>query len=242
LGQGEPISLSFFFKTANTGEMILVAYAGRHKPYLPLRKDILLITIKDGVPIFYTTNERYVIPDGVQRLNDNVWHHIAITMPKKNCLLSQVDMYIDGSKKRTSLYGDDERMFFNTAGTLSFGGWGYTPDHEGLFPEITHYEGMMDNFHLWARPIHRRDLRLAMKKNFQNNWNFSCIDDENTSKVMGGRVSGMKCRNRCNRTPTCWGYELEPDLDGGKSMCYLHHERPRVGKPLKRAKCNPTIS
>jgi hypothetical protein len=242
LGQGEPISLSFFFKTTNMGEMIMVAYAGQHKPFVPLRKDIVLLTIKDGVPIFYADDKRYVIPEGVQGLNDGVWHHIAISMPKKSCLLSEVVMYVDGLKTSTSVHGKDKHMFFYTSGSLSFGGWGYAEkEFEKLFPDLTHYEGMMDDFHLWARKIKSWDLRLAMKKNFQQNIDVSCKDNERSSKVSIGRTEAQKCHNQCKMKPSCWGYELEPHSDGEDPFCYLHNTRPTLGELSEGAQCNPTM-
>jgi hypothetical protein len=242
LGQGEPFSLSFFFKTANMGEMILVAFAGQHKPFVPLPKDILLLTIKDGVPILYFDNNRYVIPEGVQGLNDDVWHHIAISMPKKSCLLSEINMYVDGFEKSTSVYGKDKHIFFYTAGSLSFGGWGYSHEvHEELFTDVTHFEGMMDDFYLWARKMKKRDLRMAMRKNFQENQDVSCIDDGSSSKASAGRRYAKKCLARCKKIPSCWGYELEPNSDGKAPLCYIHHKRPTLGKISEGAMCNPTL-
>jgi hypothetical protein len=254
LGQGEPISLSLFFKTSNTGEMILVAYGSQYTPFFEidlygnngevdqLQKDLLLLTIKDGLPILYTSNEKYVIPEGIQRLNDDVWHHIAITMPKKSCLLSEVNMYIDGRKKTTSVHGNDQHIFFYTTGSLSLGGWGYSHEaHEALFSNVTHYEGTMDDFRLWSRKINRRDLKMATKKNFEKNLDVSCIDDGSDSKWYVGREKAKKCGVICKKTPSCSGYELEPSLDEKKPLCYFHHKRPTLGDSFEGAQCNPIV-
>ncbi len=264
MGQGEAISFSLFFKTTNAEEMILLAYANNFSPFFKndlgfietddaaervsssgdddLPKDLLLLTLNDGKPYLYTSHKRYLIPTNFQddeRLNDGQWHHIAISMPSKSCLLSQVKLYINGSLTLISVIGDDIPIFFYTSGSLSLGGWGYSNiDHETLFPNVTNYKGAIDEFFLWGRSVSYNDLKPATLKKFKRNKNVACALPNDSRKLVG-RMGAKKCRKRCRRIPNCWGYESKPEA--GKLECYIYSKRPELGEAKNRAQCNPAV-
>lgn len=254
MGMGEMISFSFFFKTNSTKEMILAAYGSQYSPHYrndiadlmdeesyDIPKDLLLLSLKNGVPHLYVSHRRYIlssIQEGI--LNDNEWNSIAISMPSKSCLMSEIKIYINGSLKPTEVIGSNTRMFFYTTGSLSLGGWGYAHEHnELLFPNVTHFTGSMDEFNLWGRSISSKDLKKSMKKKFVRNMNVIC--DGTQSELSAGKRSPKKCRAKCKNRPSCWGYELIPLEEGGYE-CFVYNERSRVGNnTVQGGQCNPAF-
>lgn len=254
LGQGETISYSFFFKTTSAAEVILVAYASQFTPHyryqnidlenIPdsydLPKDLLLLTLKNGIPRLYTSHKRFVfanIEEGA--LNDGEWNSIAISMPTKSCRMSEIKMYINGAIKPTTVSGNNTQMFFYTTGSMSLGGWGYAHTyHEQLFPDIEPLTGSMDEFNLWGRKLSYLDLKKATKKKFERNINVIC--DGSHDELGVGKRTPNKCRLKCRNLPKCWGYELVPS-EGGY-QCYIYHERPQVGnETVTKGQCSPAI-
>ena len=81
---GEIISISLFFKTTETNEMVLVHYGGwfgRGE-----KKDIFMLTLKQGRPcVRYRSNKKnFVTSKNQLTLNDGKWHQIVISMPYKS--------------------------------------------------------------------------------------------------------------------------------------------------------------
>ena len=258
-GQGETISFSLFFKTTESNkEMILLSYASTYSPYYrdssgynstddedDLPKDLFLVTLRGGRPYLYTSHQRYITPIqnaiDAARLDDGQWHHIAVSMPKTSCLLSEIKFYIDGfeqSYTQLSSHDHDNHVFFYTTGSLSLGGWGYAhEEHASLFPDIQNFVGMMDSFHLWSRNIFYYDLKKSMKKKFERNRDIACSSDSSDYRIDVGIKSPKTCRSMCKDLPTCWGYELVPDIEK-QIVCYIHSKRPKLGNPVEGAQCN----
>ncbi len=249
LGQGEVISYSFFFKTASNAEVILVAFASQYKPQYgqinftsDLSKDILLLSLKNGVPHLYASHQRYLISNIREgALNKGEWNSIAISMPSKSCYLSEVKMYINGALQPTTLVGSNTQMFFYTTGSVSIGGWGYAHfHHESFFPDVLPLTGQIDEFTLWGRSLTKKDLRKSLKKKFTRNIDIIC-DYSNQSELNVGKRGPKKCRQRCRNSPKCWGYELVP-LQGGGFECFVYDERPAIGnQTVLKGQCNPAV-
>ncbi len=237
---GEMISCTLHFKTSSYKEMILVVYGGVFG--ISKRKDIFLLTLKDGNPVLYFGGKKYLTTDENHNLNDDQWHHIAISIPWKSCLSSRVGIIVDGTKATTSLNGKDEHLFFTTSGKLSLGGWGYSnSNYETAFPTVSNFVGMMDNFQMWAgSPITAEILRKAAKKNFEINRGVICKFSEN--RQFRSRRTAKQCSQMCQNRPACWGYELRNRVQN-KYLCHHHlKHRPTILKPSDvDNQCNPVV-
>lgn len=161
MAAGEKMSLSFHFKTKKNNDMILVSYGGKfgYKP-----KDVFLLTLKNGTPVLYLDEDRFLKPRKAMQLNDSDWHHIEISMRSNSCLLSEVQMYVNNVEVLTKVHGDDLNIFFVTSGVLSLGGWGYSDERFGdiYFTNIHNYEGRIDDFRLWHGPAHSKPPTPSM--------------------------------------------------------------------------------
>jgi hypothetical protein len=129
---GHVVSWACWFKTSFQYKMVLIHYGetfantngmALHEP----EKDVFTLVLHDGIPCLYRNIQSKLCPIGkVDRTIDNMadgrWHHIAISMPRKSCLLSQVQMYLDGVKIATRLDGMDDNIFLTSSGKWSIGG------------------------------------------------------------------------------------------------------------------------
>jgi len=241
IGAGEMVAISLFFKTKSAKEVLLFAYAspfGGGK----FRKDVFLLTLKEGQPVIYLSPDRYLVPKTDLVLNNNLWHSIAVSMPSKSCLLSELDVYANGAKIETTIVGTDKHIFYGTNGNVSLDGWGYSNRHyDDSFPNVSYFAGRMDDFRLWARSIEMKDLQKATKKNFVSSSNTKCKrrDKDIFSKKEGVRTY-KACSDLCDDTPTCWGYEVRKS-NKENNVCYHYENRPKSGKESDGAECSAAV-
>ena len=149
---GDIISSSLYFKTSSAGKVILIFYGDSWG--LTPSKNIFLLMLKKGQPYLYVDERKFLTPMQNIWLNDNRWHHIIISMPRKNCLFSEITMYIDNRIMATRLRGKDDNVFYTLSGYLSLGGWGYSSEEYAnaefqSMRNMKDFEGEMDDFQLW---------------------------------------------------------------------------------------------
>ena len=114
-------SISLWIKTDEVSKtMILVYYGPEHKVW---RKDTLLLMLRKGrVELQLSPTSLLKSSSSSPMIADNLWHHIALTMPKASCRPSELRLYIDGNE----FYFDsnlrkNSGIFFHTAGRMNFG-------------------------------------------------------------------------------------------------------------------------
>ena len=230
LTAGEVVSCSLFIRTTHSGEMVLVSYSPAWGGVGS--KDMFLLTLKAGVPILYTNENTFLTPSSPHNLlDDGNWHHILVRMPSKSCLLSEMEMYLNGEKMVIEITGADDYTFFKSTGYLSLGGWGYSHEQYGVstFPSVGNYIGAMDDVRMWiGRPIDNVDMAEAAQKNFdvyddkRCRWNHAVH-----SRLRIGPQTKEDCIALCNGNASCWGYEIKPSK--GTSVlydCFHFTERP----------------
>ena len=94
-----------------------------------------------------------------QKLNDGKWHHVAVSMPKKDCLLSEVQFYVDGQAVGSKVAGQDNRVNVSLANKVTIGGLGHgngkTPFSKLIHVElgIKPFEGSLDEISVWSRAL-----------------------------------------------------------------------------------------
>ena len=205
---GETISLSFFFKTTETNEMVLVHYGGTFGFGVgAMSKDVFMLTLKQGRPIVRFNNLEHVFVTPIKRfsLNDDKWHQIVVSMPYKSCLYSELQMYVDGEKAKTKISEQerDNNIFFITTGKLSLGGFGYSSDNfETNFPYVNNFIGKMDSFWFWSNPISKKALRQASKRRFEKTVGYTCSDSK-PMKYRRNILTSAKCHKKCSNKPSC---------------------------------------
>ncbi len=231
---GSILSLGLWIMTSEqASEMILVHY-GSIFDGTKTSKDFLTLTLNEGIPNLYTSVKKRLIPlDFHGGLNDGKWHHIAISMPRKSCLLSDIIMFVDGKKIDTAAE-KDSHIFYGTSGRMSIGGFGYSSkNYEDMFPRVTPFIGLIDEFQFWSRKIDNADLptiKTAKTVIFQNRR--ECAKDGTEDELS---LSLRKCSKKCLRKANCLG--LEWSKIDGQFKCFLFNKTPELGPKRKRTKC-----
>jgi len=158
---GDVASVSLWINTVHAQkQMILVHYGAIFGSSIDkTTKDFFTLVLDNGVPTVYLGKKKILKSTGHNLLADGQWHHIAVSMPTKSCLLSQVNIYVDGIKTITWLLDSDDYIFTTTSGRLSLGGYGYSAKYfDDIFPEMETYSGYMDDFKFHSRPLTSNDF------------------------------------------------------------------------------------
>ena len=135
--------------------MVMVHYANYWGDDVPdtHEKDHFTLALDHGIPVVHTRPITALRSSDQKQLADGQWHHIAVSMPKNSCSVSEVEIYVDGIKVSTTIT-NDRRIFQTTSGRMSLGGYGYSNvGFEDAYPGSGPYIGKLDDFALFARPL-----------------------------------------------------------------------------------------
>jgi len=152
---------ALWIRTNGTSDMILVHYG--HTFTARSNKNIYTLALQNGTPMLYISPTAILKPENNYILNDGKWHHIAVSMPRQSCALSEVIMYVDGKVIKTHAT-IDMNIFFTTSGRVSIAGFGYSHEStEETLPHLSPFLGKIDEFYMWGRALNSDDLKLAME-------------------------------------------------------------------------------
>jgi len=171
LGAGRIVSVSMWFKTDHDQDEMVLCHYGSFWGPVPKKKDHLLLTLGRGVPILYIRpGQAYSV--AIDSIADGNWHHVALTMPKQNCLSAEIQLFIDGDEyplESITPWSNDKNVFFLTSGRMSFGGLGYASKRtKEYYMDKLPYEGELDDIKVWSRTLSPGDIRGV---------SISCDDD-----------------------------------------------------------------
>lgn len=146
--RGHAVSYALWVRTTSAENQLLVNSAaiweGRLQGFMNLDLD-------DGIPEVMISPGQRLVGEST-RLNDGSWHHLAAVMPSDGCLLSEVELYVDGKPVSTSLVGKDRRLRFNQAVRLGFGGLNYSHRRFDALP-VKPFAGALDEISVWTRSL-----------------------------------------------------------------------------------------
>ncbi|MCH8216454.1 MAG: hypothetical protein IH892_06745 [Planctomycetes bacterium] len=150
---GNTVSYALWMKTTSEEDMMLIN-TGR----AGLERGLMNLNLNDAKPELLMADDVRLIAKG-QKLNDGKWHHIAVSMPRKDCKLSEVQFYVDGQPVESEVLGKDNPINVSMVNKVSVGG----PGHENgrsPFAEFMHgklgikpFEGSLDEVSVWARAL-----------------------------------------------------------------------------------------
>ena len=122
--------------------------------------NFLNLNLNNGVPEVMISENQWASAE-TGKINDGEWHHVAVSMPSDGCLLSEVQIYVDGGEVETRLTGADKKLFFNQAVRLGIGGLNYSSKAFNSM-KVDPYVGAMDELIIWARGLTPDDVQSAM--------------------------------------------------------------------------------
>jgi len=149
---GDMISYALWMKTASQEDMVLIN-TGRAG-----LRGLMNLNLNDGEPELLMADDARLIAKG-RKLNDGRWHHVAVSMPKKDCKLSEVQFYVDGQGVESNVVGQDKPISINMANKVTIGGLGHgagkTPFSKLIHVElgIKPFEGSLDEISVWSRAL-----------------------------------------------------------------------------------------
>jgi hypothetical protein len=161
-GYGNVVSYALWMKTTSAEDMVLIN-TGRAG-----LSGLMNLNLNDGEPELLTAANERLIAKG-QKLNDGKWHHIAVSMPRKDCNLSEVRFYVDGQAIESNVVGQDKRISVSMANKVTIGGLGHG-NGKTPFSKLIHgklgikpYEGSLDEISVWARALTAAEVAKMAK-------------------------------------------------------------------------------
>lgn len=156
--RGNPISYTLWFKTLSFGARSLLAYEGFWN-----QDNVMNLRVRNGLPeLVFSSSQK--LKSG-ESFNDGHWHHIAVTMPSSGCLLSAVEIWVDGEELPTVLVGSDTIVELPNGGMVSLGGFGYgnvgreSPIERIGFRDEMPFDGTLDEVLVWSRSLSAEEIR-----------------------------------------------------------------------------------
>eukprot|EP00559_Dactyliosolen_fragilissimus_P009826 CAMPEP_0184854838 /NCGR_PEP_ID=MMETSP0580-20130426/220_1 /TAXON_ID=1118495 /ORGANISM="Dactyliosolen fragilissimus" /LENGTH=748 /DNA_ID=CAMNT_0027349183 /DNA_START=20 /DNA_END=2266 /DNA_ORIENTATION=+ len=208
---GEIVSYTVWVKTDTCKDQVILTYAS----IFANRKDSsrtsqFSLVQHNGRPAVLFDAETTLTTTRVPQICETgTWNHIAVTMPRKSCTISEVQIYINGEQVDTLIDQKDRNIYFNTRGRVSIGGWG----HAGEFFSTMGYKdyiGLMEEVRVYARTLTKKDIDESMgvtSKSFKINYNTRC-KLFNMKVILYRRAKFAKqCENLCANNANCYGYE-----------------------------------
>jgi len=161
-GHGNMVSYALWMKTTSKEDMVLIN-TGRAG-----LRGLMNLHLNDGEPELLLAANARLIARG-QKLNDGKWHHVALSMSKRDCLLSEVQFYVDGQAVESKVVGQDNRVNVSLANKVTIGGLGHgngkTPFSKLLHVEhgIKSFEGSLDEVSVWSRALTAEEVAELAK-------------------------------------------------------------------------------
>lgn len=151
---GNVVSYALWMKTTSQEDMVLIN-TGRGG----MNRGLFNLNLNDARPELLMADD-VRLSAKTQKLDDGKWHHIAMSMPKKDCKLSEVQFYVDGQPVESDVVGKDNPINVSMVNKVSVGGGGhenlrsssygkYMQDNFGVKPFV----GSLDEVSVWARAL-----------------------------------------------------------------------------------------
>ena len=156
---GNVVSYALWMKTTSEEDMVLIN-TGRGGMY----RGLFNLNLNDAKPELLMADDVRLSAKS-QKLNDGKWHHIAMSMPRKDCKLSEVQFYVDGQPVESEVVGKENPINVSMVNKVSVGGGGHENGRSsyGKFMQakfgVKPFVGSLDEVSVWARGL--TDVEVA---------------------------------------------------------------------------------
>jgi arylsulfatase A-like enzyme len=157
------LKYALWMKTTSEEDMVLIN-TGRAG-----LRGLMNLNLNDGEPELLMADDARLIAKG-QKLNDGQWRHIAVSMPKKDCKLSELQFYVDGQPVESNVVGQDKPINISMANKVTIGGLGHG-NGKTPFSKLIHgklgikpFVGSLDQISVWARALTATEVAELAKK------------------------------------------------------------------------------
>lgn len=147
------VSYALWVKTVSSENQLLINSSSTWSNKL---KGFFNLNLKNGIPEVMISVNQKIVAD-TNPINDGKWHHLAASLPKDGCKLSEVEIYVDGKLVNSTLSGSDTQLHFNNSVRMGFGGLNYSSRAFDKL-NLTAFVGAMDELSVWTRPLTAREV------------------------------------------------------------------------------------
>jgi hypothetical protein len=163
--EGRVVSYALWFKSSSSNTQILISYEGWW-----FDRNVMNLRLVSGTPELVISKSQKLVGLSSKLLNDDNWRHIAVTLPFKDCKLSEVQMFVDGQQISTSVIGNDETINFPNGGLLAIGGFGHgrtkaNNDIRDGYTNGSRFIGGMDEIFVFSKSLTVMDVKSIMYGN-----------------------------------------------------------------------------
>jgi hypothetical protein len=148
------VSYALWVKTDSSNRQVVINSCSIWSREL---KNFFNLNLNNGVPEVMISDTQWLSARDCQ-LNDGRWHHLAVSMPSNGCLLSEVEIHVDGMLVKTSVSGPDESLYFNQAVRLGIGGLNYSNPGFDALP-VKPFVGELDDIIIWGRSLSSDEIQ-----------------------------------------------------------------------------------
>jgi len=174
-------------------------------------KGTFTLRLDKGLPTIVADDNTITVSDGENTLNDNKWHHIAVTFPGKGHILKDICLYVDGKKRDLKASIGNAGLNTSPDGFFIIGSSG---DMKSDF-----FVGSMDEVSAWSSALTESMIRVLYNSaaTQEEKYDAASIDSlfrifraKGKGKALGGQTwsyysdlegdpgTFMKTRNRVN--------------------------------------------
>ncbi|MDA7916451.1 LamG domain-containing protein [Verrucomicrobia bacterium] len=160
---GNVVSYALWMKTTSEEDMMLIN-TGRGG----LKSGLMNLNLNNARPELLMAEDVRLIAKS-KKLNDGKWHHIAVSMPRKDCRLSGLQFYVDGQPVESDVHGKDAPIHVSMVNKVSVGGAGHEIG-KSPFAKFMHsklgikpFAGELDEVAVWARALTATEIAELAK-------------------------------------------------------------------------------
>ena len=166
-GEGSVASFALWFNSESIEKVVLASYEGCW-----IKKDVLTLHLQAGALELSFSATQVLRTILKNKLNDGKWHHVVVNMPYRDCLLSEIQIYLNGELLPPVLDGYDKPVNLPNAGLFSLGGFGYAGSCAKInnyvrngYQQGTYFTGMLDEVHVYGRSLSAVEIqKLAWRE------------------------------------------------------------------------------
>lgn len=160
---GNVVSYALWMKTSSEDDMVLIN-TGRGT----LKRGLMNLNLRDAKPELLMGDDARLAAKS-RKLNDGKWHHIAMSMPTKDCKLSELQFYVDGRPVESEVVGKDNPINVSMVNKVSVGGGGHnngTSSYGKVLQAnfgVKPFTGSLDEVSVWARALTAEEVAELAK-------------------------------------------------------------------------------
>ncbi|MCU0379110.1 MAG: metallophosphoesterase [Bacteroidales bacterium] len=162
------------------------------------------LQLDNGLPELVTEADTIKLSGRGSTLNDNKWHHIAVTFPGKGHLLKDICLYVDGEKHNIKALNSDAGLNTSPDGFFIVGS-----SHD---MKTNFYVGSMDEVSAWSSALTETMIRVLYSSAASKEEKYDAASLDSLFRIYRAKGKGKALDGKT------WSYSTALDGDPGTFM------------------------